>query len=90
MEKVKATDVRNLLVGDDTGLIKKVKMTFSINEDVISVPDKHKKRKNKRLASEALDDEEDKEQNDDFYEEEKPLIRDKPDVSFKLTNKSGS
>jgi hypothetical protein len=50
--------LRHLFVGDDTGVIKKVKMTFSIEQDVISVPDKPRRDKRKRSFEDllALDD----------------------------------
>ena len=44
-------DTRTIIVGDDTGLIKKVRMTFQEEEDVISAPPVRRNRnKNKRLA----------------------------------------
>lgn len=80
-------DSRLIFVGDDTGLLKKLKMTMSIEDDIISMPSKKKKSKKRTLeemtADEGLEDDEDEE----FKEE--AVIRKKADIQFKVLGKSG-
>jgi len=47
-----APDKRTIIVGDDTGLIKKVKMTLVEDTEIVSMPDK-KRRRNKRTKEDA-------------------------------------
>jgi hypothetical protein len=77
-------------VGDDTGLLKKVKLVFSIQENIVSAPSRYRSNRLKRLQQEAqaLGPEEEEKYNL-IIEEEKPLIREKADISFKLLGKSG-
>ena len=44
--------MRSIFVGDDTGLLKKLKMTLSIEEVIISIPTKPKRRSKKRTLGE--------------------------------------
>jgi hypothetical protein len=53
--KIKSQESRIIYVGDDTGLLKKVKMSFAIQEDVISMPSKYKQNKLKRTLQKAED-----------------------------------
>lgn len=90
MEKVKDIDIRTIFAGDDTGLLKKVRLTFKIDQIVISEPNKSRRNKNKRTLEEAQVEGEEDPAKDIFAEEEKALIRERPDVSMKLIGKSGS
>ena len=46
-------DYRTIFVGDDTGLLKKLKMSLRIEKDIISEPTKKRNRK-KRTLDEML------------------------------------
>ena len=78
-----------MYAGDDTGLIKKVRLTFNIEKVVVSEPSK-RKNKNKRTLEEAglLEGEEDQGK-DIWAEEEKALIRERPEINMKLIGKTG-
>ena len=80
--------LRNVFVGDDTGLLKKLQMSFSVTDHIISEPSKSTHRK-KRLAldqEDATTDEVAKEVN---RLEEEAVIRQRPQVEFKLLAKTG-
>ena len=51
--KSKDLDYRTIFVGDDTGLLKKVKFTMRVEQDIISAPGK-KRIRNKRTLDQML------------------------------------
>ena len=54
-KKLSGDQLRNLFVGDDTGLLKKLQMSFSVADHIISEPSKRLLDKKKRLANEDND-----------------------------------
>ena len=91
-KKLSSQHQRSVLVGDDTGLLKKLNMTFAIEDLIISEPSvrkpSRKRRPNQEGEEEAggIDDEIKQEVN---RLEEAPVIRHRPNIEFKIVSKSG-
>eukprot|EP00347_Sterkiella_histriomuscorum_P013541 403364316 len=101
-ETLQELDYRTIFVGDDTGLLKKLKFSLRIDKNVISAPSKRKIRNKRTLDQMLQDGEEEKQQVDEEEDDEgkkirKPkfiedegVIRDKADCNLKLLDKFGT
>ena len=79
----KPADFSTIFVGDDTGLLKKLSMALTLEDDIISVPSQRKYGK-RTFTEQQVDSVPEKEEL-----KEEALIRQRPTVSFKLSSKSG-
>lgn len=76
-------DTRILFIGDDTGLLKKVRMSVDIQKDIISEPSK---KTSKKRTLDVIDQGE-QEEKEEWKEE--AVIRNRAEINFKVLNKYG-
>ena len=88
-KKLSKENQRSILVGDDTGLLKKLNMTFSIEDLIISEPAAPKRRKRRPNAPEEDDGVDDEIRQEINKLEELPVVRHRPNIEFKVVSKSG-
>ena len=79
-------DTRTVFVGDDSGLLKKLRMTVERTKETIVEPAK-RNRTRKRNDGEREDDAEEEVEEDKIDE---GIFKDRADVQMKLVNKYGS
>jgi len=84
---------RGLFVGDDTGLLKQLSMSLTLEDDIISMPAERRPRKPKRGVAFNTDELEEEVQNGGAAAKEEikeeALIRSRHNIEFKVVRKSG-
>lgn len=86
--------MRTLFVGDDTGLVKKLRLTVNTTQDVIAEPSKRRQRRKRNVGESGLDEEADDGNDKEEFKVGEDLIdqgifRDRPEISVKQVEKYG-
>ena len=92
MEKAKTSgkvETRTIFAGDDTGLLKKIKLTLAVVDEVISAPVKRRFPR-KRFQPEGEENLEEKKVEEVIDPENQGVIRKRAEISMKLVSKFGS
>jgi hypothetical protein len=88
-KKLSKEHQRTIFVGDDTGLLKKLNMAFSIEDLIISEPTVKKVRKSRKPGQEGEDGIDDEIKQEVNRMEEVAVVRQRPHIEFKIASKSG-